>query len=164
MGHWIVSGDETVYGLSQVFGGREACSFQGISCQKRKPHLHLVEPAGVRGDVMEVSVLVPRQPNDGFQCAPANAGFAWAGDTVGAIIGPGAAASRANRSALSRSRLAENAFRAISCSVIAFSASTWRNALRASRSALVIGLGRSNSPVVFVISSPSARSRPGVPN
>ena len=52
---------------------------------------------------------------------------------------------------------AENALCAIPCSVIAFSASTLRNALRASRSALVIGLGRSNSPVVFVISSPSAQ-------
>jgi hypothetical protein len=34
--------------------------------------------------------------------------------------------------------LLENAFYAISCSVIAFSASTWRNALRASRSAFAI--------------------------
>src|SRR6266851_5654936 len=68
------------------------------------------------------------------------------------------AASRANRSALSRSRLLENAFCAISCSVIAFSASTWRNALRASRSAEVIGLGGSISPGVFVIFSPSAQS------
>src|SRR6267142_2126531 len=66
------------------------------------------------------------------------------------------AASRANRSALSRSRLLENAFCAISCSVIAFSASTWRNALRASRSAEVIGLGGSTSRGVFVISSPPA--------
>src|ERR1700676_1900552 len=69
------------------------------------------------------------------------------------------AASRASRSALSRSRLLENAFCAVSCSVIAFSASTWRNALRASRSAEVIGLVGATSPgvVVFVISSPSAR-------
>jgi hypothetical protein len=62
--------------------------------------------------------------------------------------------SRASRSALSRSRLAENAFCAISCSVTAFSASTWRNALRASRTALVIGLNGSTSPGVFVIASP----------
>src|SRR5271156_6992896 len=68
----------------------------------------------------------------------------------------GPAASRASRSTLSRSRLAENAFCAIARSVIAFPASTWRNALRASRSALVIGLGGSTSPGVFVISSPSA--------
>jgi len=46
------------------------------------------------------------------------------------------AASRVSRSALSRSRLAWNAFCAISCSVIA-SASTLRNALCASRSSLV---------------------------
>ena len=65
--------------------------------------------------------------------------------------------SRVSRSALSRSRLAENAFCAISCSVIAFSASSWRNASRASRSALVIGFGGSNSPGLFVISSPLAR-------
>src|SRR6266699_5615851 len=68
-------------------------------------------------------------------------------------------ASGASRSALSRSRLADNAFCAISCSVIACSASTWRNTFRASRSALVIGLGGSNSPGVFVISSPLAPAR-----
>src|SRR4051812_24675703 len=59
--------------------------------------------------------------------------------------GGGPAASLVSRSAFRRSRLLENAFCAISCSVIAFLASTWRNALRASRSALVGG---------FVISSP----------
>src|SRR5271169_1435114 len=64
------------------------------------------------------------------------------------------AASRASRSALSRSRLLENAFCAISCSVIAFSASTWRNALRASRSTLLIGFGGSTSPGIFITSSP----------
>src|SRR5882724_7131255 len=68
-----------------------------------------------------------------------------------AFVFGGPAASLASRSALRRSRFLENAFCAISCSVIAFSASTWRNALRASRSALVIGLGGSNSPAVFVI-------------
>src|ERR1700738_1344703 len=72
----------------------------------------------------------------------------------------GPAGSPASRSALSRSRLAENAFCAISCSVIALPASTWRNALRAARSASVIGMGGSNSPGVFVISSPSARGVP----
>src|SRR5207248_8645651 len=68
---------------------------------------------------------------------------------LGALVfgGGGPAASLASRSAFRRSRLLENAFCAISCSVIAFLASTWRNALRASRSALV---------GVFVISSPSA--------
>src|SRR5882757_1862777 len=60
-------------------------------------------------------------------------------------------ASRASRSALRRSWFLENAFCAISCSVIAFSASTCRNALRASRSALLIGLC-STSPGLFVIS------------
>src|SRR5437762_1573980 len=71
---------------------------------------------------------------------------------LGALVfgGGGPAASLASRSAFRRSRLLENAFCAISCSVIAFLASTGRNALRASRSALVVG---------FVISSPSARAR-----
>src|SRR5438876_7610277 len=64
--------------------------------------------------------------------------------------GGGPAASLSSRSAFRRSRLLEKSFCAISCSVIAFLASTWRNALRASRSALVGG---------FVISSPSARAR-----
>src|SRR5437016_3337603 len=57
------------------------------------------------------------------------------------FAGGGPAASLASRSAFRRSRLLEKAFCAISCSVIAFLASTWRNALRASRSALVICLG-----------------------
>jgi hypothetical protein len=64
------------------------------------------------------------------------------------------AAYCASRSALCRSRLFENAFCAISCSVIAFSASTWRIALRASRSTLVIGFGGSTSPGIFITSSP----------
>src|SRR6188474_2802094 len=76
----------------------------------------------------------------------------------GALLfaGGGAAASLASRSAFRRSRLLENAFCAISCSVIAFLASTGRNALRASRSALVGG---------FVISfafSPSSIEVPRV--
>src|ERR1700724_735707 len=73
-------------------------------------------------------------------------------------------ASRASRSALSRSRLAENAIYEISCSVTAFSASTWRNAFCASRTALVIGLNGSTSPGLFVTVAASrldnhARSR-----
>jgi hypothetical protein len=56
------------------------------------------------------------------------------------------AVSHASLSAFSRSRLVENAFCAISYSIIAFLASTWRNAFCASRSALVIGLGGSNLP------------------
>src|SRR5207249_7568594 len=71
----------------------------------------------------------------------------------------GPAASLASRSAFRRSRLLEKAFCAISCSVIAFLASTWRNALRASRSALVICLGGRSPSGVFVISSPSAPAR-----
>src|SRR5450755_155898 len=62
-------------------------------------------------------------------------------------------ASRVSRSALSRSRLAENAFCTISCSVTDFSASIWRNALCASRTALVIGLNGSTSPGLFVTAS-----------
>src|SRR4029450_93336 len=57
------------------------------------------------------------------------------------FAGGGPAASLASRSAFRRSRLLVKAFCAISCSVIAFLASTWRNALRASRSALVVGFG-----------------------
>jgi hypothetical protein len=63
---------------------------------------------------------------------------------LGALVfrgGGGPAASLASRSAFRRSRLLEKAFCAISCSVIGFLASPWRNALRASRSALVVGLG-----------------------
>ena len=63
-------------------------------------------------------------------------------------------ASRASRSALRRSRLFENAFVATSCSLIAFLASTWRNALRASRSAEVIGLAGSNFTRRFCHFSP----------
>ncbi|OCK58755.1 hypothetical protein LMTR3_12585 [Bradyrhizobium sp. LMTR 3] len=55
-----------------------------------------------------------------------------------AFVGGGAAASRASRSAFRRSRFFANALCAISYSLIAVAASTWRNALRASRSALVI--------------------------
>jgi hypothetical protein len=43
-------------------------------------------------------------------------------------------ASRISRSALSRSRLAENAFCAISCSVIAFPAATQKHSLRPNES------------------------------
>jgi hypothetical protein len=75
---------------------------------------------------------------------------------AGALVGGCESASRASRSAFRRSRFFENAFCAISCSAIAISASTWRNALRASRSALLIGFCGSTSPGVFVISSPSA--------
>ena len=75
------------------------------------------------------------------------------------FAGGGPAASLASRSAFRRSRLLEKAFCAISCSVIAFLASTWRNALRASRSALVICLGGRSPSGVFVISSPSAPAR-----
>src|ERR1700712_4083462 len=58
------------------------------------------------------------------------------------------------RSARNRSRLLENALSAVSCSVIAALASTWRNDFRASRSALVAGFGCSKLPGVLVIYSP----------
>ena len=76
--------------------------------------------------------------------------FAFALRALG-FVGGGPAASLASRSALRRSRFLENAFCATSCSVIAVLASTSRNVLRASRTALVIGLGGSNPPFVFVI-------------
>jgi len=76
-----------------------------------------------------------------------------------AFVGGVAAASRASRSAFRRSRFFENAAWAISCSLIAVAASTWRNALRASRSALVICLGGSISPGAFVIFLPLADRR-----
>src|SRR6266446_503237 len=75
------------------------------------------------------------------------------------FVGGVAAASRASRSAFRRSRFFENAAWAISCSLIAVAASTWRNALRASHSALVICFGGSISPGVFVISLPLADRR-----
>jgi hypothetical protein len=89
-------------------------------------------------------IIISRRPRDGY------GGHFFALDL--AFAGGGAAASRSSRSALRRSRFFENAFCAISCSVIAFSASTWRKALRASRSALLIGFCGSTSPGVFVIS------------
>jgi hypothetical protein len=55
--------------------------------------------------------------------------------------------------------LREKAFSARACSDIAFAASTWRNALRASRSALEICFGGSCSPGVFVIGFPIFLSR-----
>src|SRR5207245_6418045 len=80
---------------------------------------------------------------------------------LGALVfgGGGPAASLTSRSAFRRSRLLEKAFCAISCSVITFLGSTSRNALRASRSALVICLGGRSPSGVFVISSPSAPAR-----
>lgn len=67
------------------------------------------------------------------------------------------AASRASRSVLRRSRLLENAFCAISCSVMAFSASTCRNALWACRSAGVITFRSNISSLIFF--SFSSRSK-----
>ncbi len=49
--------------LPELFGRGEACALQGVSRQKGKPHLHLIHPACVRGDVMEMNILVPREPH-----------------------------------------------------------------------------------------------------
>jgi len=76
-----------------------------------------------------------------------------------AFAGGVAAASRASRSAFRRSRFFENATWAISCSLIAVLASTSRNALRASRSALLICFGGSLPPGVLIIFLPLADRR-----
>ena len=72
---------------------------------------------------------------------------------AGYSIGP-SPTSRARRSARNRSRLSENACSAVSCSVIAALASSWRNAFRASCSALVISFGCSKLPGVLAIVTP----------
>ena len=58
----IVGSDETVNGFPELFGRGEACPFQGVSCQKRKPYLDLVQPAGMGRDEMKVNVLVAGKP------------------------------------------------------------------------------------------------------
>src|ERR1700722_5021529 len=68
-------------------------------------------------------------------------------------------ASRASRSVLTRSRLLENAFCAISCSVIAFSALTCRNALWACRSAGVITFRSNVSSLIFFSFSSRSKSQ-----
>jgi len=58
----IVSSDEAVNGFSELLGRGETCPLQGVSCQKRKPDLDLVQPAGMGGDEMEMNILVAGKP------------------------------------------------------------------------------------------------------
>ena len=87
-------------------------------------------PGGVRPP--RTNVLVSKSSNTSDQRLHLHFFFAFA------AVGGVAAASRASRSAFRRSRFSENAAWAISCSLIGVVASGWRNALCASRWALVI--------------------------
>ena len=58
----IVGCDETVNRFPQLSGRSETRSFKGVSCQKRKPYLDLVQPAGMGRDEMKVNVLMPGKP------------------------------------------------------------------------------------------------------
>ena len=62
MRRWIVGGDEAVDRLPEFLVGGKARTLESVPRQKGEPYLNLVHPTGVGGDVVEMDVLVPRQP------------------------------------------------------------------------------------------------------
>jgi len=62
MGVLVVGGNEVVDRLAQLLGTGKTGGGEGLAAEEAEPDLHLIEPGGVGGDVMEVHVAMSLPP------------------------------------------------------------------------------------------------------